>query len=122
MIKELIAVGLGGFAGTALRYLANQFIPGGWTATLTVNLAGCFLIGFFGALAANCGAISRTTALTLTVGLCGGLTTFSTFTKEMVNMADSGNIGAALLYPAASIALGAVLFLAGRFLANTLAN
>lgn len=87
MIQTLL-VGLGGFCGAALRFLASgavhRLAPSGSFpyGTATVNLVGCFLIGWLIGLSEArqlFGPSMRSFAL---IGLLGGFTTFSTFGYE----------------------------------------
>jgi CrcB protein len=109
---------LGGVLGTLARAGVNEALPAGgpaWPwATLAVNVFGAGLLGW------------STVALTghglrrhlVGTGFCGALTTFSTFQLELYRIADDGRVGLALLYAAASIALGLAAALAGRRLAH----
>ena len=83
MVKEILAIFVGGGVGSLLRYLVQMVLherirpydfP--W-ATLSVNLVGSFLIGLFYAWSARW-HLSVEVRLLLTTGLCGGFTTFST--------------------------------------------
>ncbi len=81
MIKNLLLIGTGGFLGSIARYLVSQLnltvsfhsIPVG---TLTVNVAGSFLIGFLTGIAEKSMILTPEWRLFLMVGLCGGFTTF----------------------------------------------
>lgn len=90
MWKNILLVGLGGGAGSILRYLvtlAGQLLHWtSWTATLSVNAMGSFLIGIF--LSA---CRSSDWKLLLVVGLCGGFTTYSTFSAQSLDLLRSGN-------------------------------
>ena len=90
MLKNILLVGLGGAAGSILRYLAtlagNALHCASWVATLSVNAIGSFLIGL---CMAAC--TSGDWKLMLTVGLCGGFTTYSTFSAQSLEMLRSGN-------------------------------
>ena len=57
--------------------------------TLSVNLFGCLLIGLLYALSERC-SLAQEYRLLLTVGLCGGFTTFSTFSNEALHLLRSG--------------------------------
>lgn len=106
-----MAVFFGGGAGSALRFavqallperLASHFFPWG---TLTVNVAGSFLIGLFYAVSPKMG-LSPDTRLFLTAGLCGGFTTFSTFSMDNIAMIRGGEWFLAAVYTLLSIVLG----------------
>ena len=106
MTNSIIVFLAGGF-GSVLRYLAGLAVPSAlfpW-ATLGVNVVGSFAIGLFGALAARFGW-GEGVRLALTVGLCGGFTTFSTFSREALALASSGRWCAFSLYAAGSVILG----------------
>lgn len=109
MIRELFAVGLGGAAGSIVRYmlsawlLAGHTILGFPTGTFTVNAAGSLLIGIL--LEAT---TSTTAGWLLIVGFCGGFTTFSTFSADAVRLLRAGDYGPATAY----IALSAVVCIA----------
>ena len=107
MIRELLAVGCGGAAGSIVRYLLSGGIMAGQTllgfpaGTFTVNAAGSLLIGIL--LEATS---SETLGWLLIVGFCGGFTTFSTFSLETVGLIKSGHIVLALVYVILSTVLG----------------
>jgi CrcB protein len=91
-VTRLLLVGVGGFAGSILRYLLSglaqdaargSLLPWG---TLAVNLVGCFAIGALAQLAEARGAFSAETRLLLFTGLLGGFTTFSAFGNETLNL------------------------------------
>ena len=106
MIKSILLVGLGSCAGGILRYLVSLALPprgsGFPTATFIVNIAGCLLIGLFSKYSETPSAL----CLLLTTGLCGGFTTFSTFSNEAVTMLQGGNIQMFLLYVIGSVICG----------------
>lgn len=120
---NIIIVGLGGFIGSALRYLI-----GGWAqglsksldfpyGTLTVNLIGCFVIGFFGHLAETRGIFTSETRLLVFIGLLGGFTTFSSFGNDTLNLARSGQMLNSLTNIAANVVFGLLLVWLGRTVA-----
>ena len=119
LIKTILAVGAGSFLGGAGRYLvslAMKGIKGFPWATLAVNLAGCFLIGLLWGVFSKNGTEGSNWALFLTVGLCGGFTTFSTFSKEALVMLQGGNIWGFAGYIAVSVVVGIALVALGYFL------
>ena len=120
LIKTILAVGAGSFLGGAGRYLVSlvmksvsQRFP--W-ATLVVNLVGCFLIGLLWGVFSKNGTEGSNWALFMTVGLCGGFTTFSTFSKEALVMLQGGNVWGFAGYVAISVIAGIALVALGYFL------
>jgi CrcB protein len=125
-LLNVFIVGLGGFIGSALRYLV-----GGWAqqlsnsldfpyGTLTVNLIGCFVIGFLGQLAETRGIFGSETRLLVFIGLLGGFTTFSSFGNDTLNLARSGQMINALVNVFVNVTFGLVLVWVGRTLAYLL--
>lgn len=109
-LLNILAVGLGGALGSMLRYgLTLIWALAGWSgtfSTLCANVVGSFAIGVLS------GRLSEgTLMLLLTVGLCGGFTTFSTFSLQTVKFFQEGRIGAGVLYVAASV-IACILFAA----------
>ena len=108
MIKVAIAVALGGAAGSLLRFLTSAWVVANWPrhyylATLTVNLIGCLAIGFLSAwflLRSDIPLVLRTG---VTVGVLGGLTTFSSFSLEVLRLLESGQHGLAISYLLSSV-------------------
>lgn len=94
MLKSLLAVMLGGAVGCALRWLIslrfNTLFPNLPPGTLIVNLVGGFVIGAALAWFVKNPQIDPTWKLLIVTGLCGGLTTFSTFSAEIVVLLQSG--------------------------------
>ena len=120
MLKTILAVGTGSFLGGAARYLVSLAMKGlikgfPW-ATLAVNLVGCFLIGLLWGIFSKNGSEGSNWALFLIVGLCGGFTTFSTFSKEALVMLQGGNVWGSAGYVAISVVAGIALVAAGFYL------
>jgi CrcB protein len=122
-LLNVFIVGLGGFIGSALRYLV-----GGWAqslskslgfpyGTLTVNLIGCFVIGFLGELAEGRGMFASETRLLVFIGLLGGFTTFSSFGNDTLNLARSGQMINALTNIVVNVVFGLLLVWLGRTVA-----
>ncbi|MCR5244202.1 MAG: fluoride efflux transporter CrcB [Bacteroidales bacterium] len=115
-----MAVGAGSFIGGSARYLVSLMMKsvgkGFPWATLIVNLAGCFLIGLLWGVFSRSSSEGSSWALFLTVGLCGGFTTFSTFSKEALMMLQSGNIWLFAGYVALSVVAGVALVATGYYL------
>jgi CrcB protein len=100
----------GGAVGAPARYLTDRWISARASdrfpfGTLTVNLVGCFLLGVLAGGVAHAGWSTGSYALFGT-GFCGGLTTFSTFAVETVELAQQRSRTHALAYAAASAAAG----------------
>src|SRR5512139_147792 len=96
MFSKLVWVGLGGFAGAVLRYLASGWVqsasgsPSFPWGTLAVNAAGCLAIGALSYLADTRGIIHPEARLFLIVGVLGGFTTFAAFGNETMNLIRDG--------------------------------
>lgn len=127
MLRLLAAVFIGSGIGGVIRFLISYYLSPRfstkslWTMfpwpTFTVNILGCFLIGLiFGLIDSGSVHLSDQTKTFLTAGLCGGLTTFSTFTHENYLLFQSHNFPLLALYTISSLVIG---FAAAHF-ANTL--
>ena len=117
IIKNIAVVGAGSFIGGMARYLVSVLMKGigkgfPW-ATLAVNLLGCFLIGLLWGYFSRSASESSKWALFLSVGLCGGFTTFSTFSKESLMMLQAGNFWGFAGYIVLSVTAGVVLVALG---------
>ena len=101
-----LMVGLGGFVGANLRYWAGVLIPtrGALPITFFINILGAFLIGIISGWALK-SAPNPQLVLFLKVGLCGGFTTFSSFSLEAWQMLESGKYALAGGYCALSVVL-----------------
>lgn len=106
-------IGCGSFVGGAARYLisvAMKSMSRGFPwATLLVNLAGCLIIGLLLGLFSKTSNVGNSWQLFLTVGFCGGFTTFSTFANESFQMLQNGNIAGFIAYVTTSIVVGIAL-------------
>ena len=122
IIKNILAVGAGSFIGGAARYLVSLAMKGigkgfPW-ATLAVNLVGCLMIGLLWGLLSRNAAENTSWGLFLTVGLCGGFTTFSTFSKEALAMLQTGQMWGFASYIAISVLAGIALVALGYYIAR----
>jgi CrcB protein len=111
-------VGLGGMIGSMLRYAAvvyirNQPFP---YATFAVNIVGSFSIGAIAGLALRNAAFNNDWRLFLATGICGGFTTFSSFSLECLHLLQQNRYLAATFYIAASVILGISCALVGWIL------
>ncbi len=111
MLKQLLLIGTGGFIGSVARFLVSRLntrvewfsIPIG---TLTVNVVGSLLIGFLIGISERSPILTVEWRMFLMVGLCGGFTTFSSFSGENLVLLKNGQILPLLLYTGLSIFLG----------------
>ncbi len=111
MLKQLLLIGTGGFIGSVARFLVSRLntrvewfsIPIG---TLTVNVVGSLLIGFLIGISEKSPILTVEWRMFLMVGLCGGFTTFSSFSGENLVLLKNGQILPLLLYTGLSIFLG----------------
>ena len=121
----LLAIALGGAIGSVSRYLLGAWI-GPRTAgfpwgTLLINVSGSLLLGFLvRALAGRSHAPAL--AAGLTVGFCGGFTTFSAFSLETVLLLQRGTWFRALLYALVSVGLCIGGAAAGMAMARSVAR
>ena len=111
MVKILFIIGTGSFIGGVLRYLISKLIQNSMISsfpfgTFVVNILGCFLIGVIYGLSERGNYISTEWKMFLTVGFCGGFTTFSTFANENVSMLRDGNFMSFAVYTSLSVFLG----------------
>jgi CrcB protein len=109
-LQLIAAVAAGGALGSVARYLAGigagkLFGLGFPWGTLLINIAGSFLIGTFVELFALRLDLSQTMRVFLTVGICGGFTTFSTFSLEAYLLIDRGEFLSAAAYIVCSVVL-----------------
>ncbi|SIQ96058.1 fluoride efflux transporter CrcB [Aquipseudomonas alcaligenes] len=113
MMQLVLAVAAGGAAGSVLRFLTSVWVVAHWPrhyylATLAVNLVGCFLIGVLSALFLARTDLPLALRTGLITGVLGGLTTFSSFSLEVVRLFENGQPGVAIAYLLSSL-LGGLL-------------
>ncbi|MER5780317.1 fluoride efflux transporter CrcB [Streptomyces mobaraensis] len=105
----------GAMAGAPLRYLADRAVQARHDSvfpwgTFTVNVVGCLVLGVVTAVA------PEDVRLGLGTGLCGALTTYSTFSYETLRLAEDGARGLAALNALGSVAAGLGAACAGAWL------
>lgn len=98
MLRTILIVGTGGFIGSVMRYLVQVLAEKGLTSTfplgtLIANIAGSFIIGMVFALAEKGNLMSAEWRIFLTVGICGGFTTFSAFAYNNFTMLKEHSFG-----------------------------
>lgn len=119
MVKTLLFIGAGSFLGGVSRYALTRLVqdhilhvfPYG---TLVVNIVGCFLIGLFYGLFDRGHVLDPDIRMFLTVGFCGGFTTFSTFANENFSMLQGGNFLGMGIYAVLSFAFGLAMVYLGQ--------
>jgi len=111
--KSILAISIGSSLGALLRWwlalLLNAHFPNIPPGTLAANLIGGYLIGVAVAVFASYSALAPEWRLFLITGFCGGLTTFSTFSAEIVLLLQQGRMlwaaGAAAAHLGGSLAM-----------------
>lgn len=111
MFKIIFIIGSGSFLGGVARFLTSRYVQNTVISafpygTFLVNIIGCLLIGIFFGISEKGNLINTEWKMFLTVGFCGGFTTFSTFANENLSMLRSGNIFHFALYTGLSVFLG----------------
>ncbi len=111
-MQQVLLVGVGGFVGSALRYLIStgiqRLFSEAWLpyGTLAVNIAGCFLIGLLAGLADSRQILPPEARLILMVGVLGGFTTYSTFAYDSLALIRTGGFAAVATYILIHIVVG----------------
>ena len=123
-MNTLLWIGFGGALGSITRALCSSmfisFTPGSFPyATLLVNVVGCCIIGIVHGRNSQ-ELLPTTTFAFLTTGFCGGFTTFSAFSIEVLQLLRDGQITIAALYSALSVGAGIFATLAGFWIAKQL--
>lgn len=99
-LSQLLAIMIGGATGCVIRWFLgiklNSFYPSIPPGTLMVNLMGAFIIGAAMAYFMRHPQLDPAWKMFIVTGLCGGLTTFSTFSVEVFSLLQTGNYLSAL--------------------------
>lgn len=108
LLKNFLLVGLGGAAGSMLRYGMYLLFPvkDFPLATLIVNIIGSFIIGVVIALSIKDAAFLNNWKLFLATGICGGFTTFSAFSAENMSLLQNQKYLMAVAYITISMVAG----------------
>lgn len=121
---QLLYIFAGGGSGSLLRYLCGYLVsralgaPTPW-ATWGINILGSLLIGYLLSRASTLPAESAMPVRALLiVGLCGGFTTFSTFSAELLGLLRAGRLLESLLYLGMSVGISLLAVLLGGRLAG----
>ncbi len=119
-----VVIMIGGALGTLARYLLSVLalpisgsLPWG---TILINIAGSFIIGFFGTLTLASGRfpLAEPVRLFVMVGFCGGFTTFSSFSLQTLDLLRSGETLRATINIVASVALCVTAVAVGHAVAS----
>jgi CrcB protein len=117
MWKSVLAVSVGAALGALLRWglgaRLNGLFPNIPPGTLAANLLGGYIVGLCIAFFAFNTALAPQWRMFLITGLCGGLTTFSTFSAELVHLLQEGRVSWALVAVAAHVVGSVLMTLAG---------
>ncbi|MPS75064.1 MAG: fluoride efflux transporter CrcB [Chryseobacterium sp.] len=115
-MRNLIYIFLGGGLGSVARFLISNYSQKLWNidgfpmGTFVVNMTGCFLIGILSAYFLK---VDNSLRYLLITGVCGGYTTFSTFSAENYSLWQNGNYGMLILYALSSLILGLIMVFLG---------
>lgn len=121
---NIFAIFIGGGIGAILRYLTGilciNYLKFNFPiATFTANIIGCLILGFLYVFFIEKSQITPVIKYALTVGFCGGLTTFSTFSLEIFEMIQNTQFLNAAIYIFFSIAVGILATFIGGYLCKT---
>jgi CrcB protein len=127
MLNSIFAISLGAALGAVMRWLLgvklNSLFPAIPPGTLVANLVGGYIIGLAIAFFAQAPNIAPEWRLLVVTGFCGGLTTFSTFSAEVVSLLQAGRpvmaLGAIAVHVAGSLLATGVGLLSWQWLKST---
>lgn len=122
-MRAYLAIAIGGIFGCWARYYMTNLIQTIFGrdfpyATLSINVLGSFLMGFFFVLTLDRLVISSYIRVGVLTGFIGGFTTFSTFAMETLLLAEQGDSGKAIVYVASSVGLGMAAAVGGAYIAR----
>jgi CrcB protein len=122
-MRNLLAVGAGGFLGAVARYGVGLALARFWTAefplgTFVINVSGSFVLGLFSTLATERLAIDPAWRLLVATGFVGAYTTFSTFEYETHRLVEVGATAWAAANVVASVVVGFLALRLGVLLAR----
>jgi CrcB protein len=117
MTKTILAISLGATFGALLRWwfgvMFNAAFPAIPPGTLLANLLGGYLIGLAIAFFSTYSAIGPEWRLFVITGLCGGLTTFSTYSAELVSLIQQGRLAWAAAHASLHLVGSVIMTFAG---------
>ena len=120
-MKILMIIGAGGFLGSVARYLTSKYIQDNLAltfpiGTLVVDIVGCLILGIIYGFMERGELFSQEMRVFLTIGFCGGFTTFSTFAFENASLLRDGNFIQSALYIALSVFAGIIALYIGNII------
>jgi len=121
MVKSILIVGLGGFIGSVARFLVSRYFQENvgsvfpWS-TFIVNIIGSLIIGIIYGISEKGDFLSPEIRLFLTVGICGGFTTFSTLSNDAFLLLRQQEWIRFAFYTSFSFFLGLLAVYAGRIM------
>lgn len=125
-VSFILAVAVGGALGSVARYLVGigagklfgTDFPWG---TLIINITGSFLMGVLAGLFATRWNLPQAARIFLTVGICGGYTTFSTFSLDSFYLIERGELAATAAYMVGSVVLSVGALISAMHVVRTIA-
>jgi len=127
MLRSIFLACLGGALGSGFRlvittFVVSRFGAGFPYATMGINIAGCFLIGFIAELSRLRTGFNPDLRLFLMAGILGGFTTFSSFSYDVVTLFARNEYFSTMVYGLGSVAVGITAAFAGMSLVRTMAG
>jgi len=121
MLKPFLIVGLGGFIGSVARYSIAKYFQENMNSvfpwsTFIINILGSLLIGIIYGISEKNDLINDEMRLFIAVGICGGFTTFSTFSNDNFMLLRSEEWIRFTLFTTLSVFLGLIAVYVGRLL------
>lgn len=123
MINNLLSIFIGGGIGAILRYIitlsCKNLLGLSFLGTFLANMTGCFLIGLvFGLIIHKIESLPDIVKLFIITGFLGGLTTFSTFSLEVIKFLMNGKVLIGVLILFCNCIIGLILTLTGIYLSK----
>jgi len=124
-MRAYLAIAIGGTLGCWARYAMTNLVQAIYGrdfpyATLSINVLGCFLMGFLFIETLERLTVSGYVRTGILTGFLGGFTTFSTFAMETLLLAEQGQGAKSVLYAGLSLGLGVVAAVGGAYIARNL--